>query len=124
MEDDQYIVSSTLRVLPFVKPVIEEIIQRRSRIESHGNAVFTLMILKRFESHTFFTDNFLKQSVISACMRSVCSRSPGLPPKPVKYIDHIVQDAIIDAQTIIISSMTHFDDDTGLSAPNCIWRVK
>jgi hypothetical protein len=47
-------------------------------------------------------------------MRSVCSRSPGLPPKPVKYIDPIVQDAIIDAQTIVISSMTHFDDDTGL----------
>ena len=74
MEEDQYVVTSALRIVPFAKAAVENIIQLRSRVESLGNAVFTLAVLRRFEAGVEFTEQFMSQSCVSACMRSMCSR--------------------------------------------------
>ena len=76
-EDEEYVVCSALRVLPFAKATVEAIIQRRSRIESNSNMLFTLMLLRWYESGKPFTDMSVEQSTINACVRAVCSRIDG-----------------------------------------------
>ena len=71
----EYVVVTALKVrTPFIRQTVESIVQSRSRIESYGNAVFTLMLLQRFESNNKITAEFVSQSAIGACMRSVCIR--------------------------------------------------
>ena len=64
---------------------IEELVQRRSRIESYGNTVFTLMLLQRFESKSEITASFVSQAAIGACMRSVCVRKRNERPSAVEF---------------------------------------
>ena len=59
----EYIVATALKPRKKVTGEwIEELVQRRSRIESDGNAVFTLMLRRRFESKQEITENFVSQS--------------------------------------------------------------
>ncbi len=53
MSSSEYIVATALK--PRKKIIgerIEELVQRRSRIESYGNAVFTLMLLRGSDAYT------------------------------------------------------------------------
>jgi hypothetical protein len=84
-----------------------------SRIGSYGNAVYTLTLLKWFESGRPYTKQFITQSAISACFRAVCSRDPGQEPSPVKYKDKTVQDCINSVQGEMLDRAV--DDDSGLT---------
>ena len=114
-EDGQYIVTSSLAVAPVAKATIEAIVQARSRVESFGNAVFTLSALRRFESGQEFTKESMSQSCFSACMRAVCSRVPGTGPVPVEYEHKDVEAYIRSAAETVVSTMTVFDNDKGLT---------
>ena len=113
-EDEEYVVCSALRVLPFVKSTIEAIIQKRSRIEANANMISTTMLLRWYESGKPFTEMSVKQSMINACARAVCSRD-GSRPEPVEFKDAEVQLALREAQEILIPTMTNFDNDAGLA---------
>ena len=112
----EYIVATALKTrLPLIQSKIEELVQRRSRIESNGNAVFTLMLLQRFESKEEITEDFVSQSAITACMRSVCIRDQNELPEDVKFrVDADVQVCMRDAQKVVIQLMKSFDPDEGL----------
>ena len=86
MSSSEYIVATALK--PRKKIIgqwIEELVQRRSRIESYGNTVFTLMLLQRFESKSEITASFVSQAAIGACMRSVCVRKRNERPSAVEF---------------------------------------
>ena len=111
---EEYIVKTHLACLPFVKPVLEELLQRVSRIASYGSALYTLLVLKRFESGKPFTCAFTKQSTVSACFRAVCARDPNRPPQPVTYEDETVQRWINDVQSLMLPALTSWETDKGL----------
>jgi hypothetical protein len=90
--------SASLKVPDFVRPIIEKIVQKRSKIETYSNVLYTLLLQTRFDSGKAFTPYFLTQSCTGACMRAVCSRVPDQSPKEVKYIDHEVQKCSRDAE--------------------------
>ena len=80
---------------------INKMVQRRSRIESYGNAVFTrcLMLLRRFESKSDITASFVSQAAIGACMRSVCVREHNERPSAVEF-------KCVDVQTCMRKGLT------------------
>ena len=105
----EYIVATALKVrAPSIRLQIEELVLRRSRIESFGNAVFSLMLLQRFESKDDITAEFVSQSSIGACMRSVCVRAKAKEPTDVKYTNPDVQACMRGAQKTIVEQMTSF----------------
>ena len=106
---EEYIVKTHLACLPWVKPVIEELLQRVSRIASYGTALYALLLLKRFESGEPFTCAFTKQSTVLACLRAVCARDPSRPPQPVIYEDKTVQRCIQDVQSLMLPAMRSWD---------------
>ena len=112
---EEYIVATVLRTsLPIVRQTIEDIVQRRSRIESFGNAVFTLLLLRRFESTKPITASFVSQFTIGACMRAVCVRKTQERPLPVEFKIIEVQECLRAAQDTVTSMMESFDSDEGL----------
>jgi hypothetical protein len=112
----EYIVTTALKTsLPLIQSKIEELVQRRSRNERNCNAVFTLMLLHRFESTQEITEAFVSQSSILACMRSICIRSRNEVPEDVKFrVYDNVQLCMRDVQKVVIQRMTSFDPDEGL----------
>ena len=116
--EQEYVVCSALSVVPFAKPTIEAIIQRRSRIESHANLLLTLVLLRWYESGKPFTEEVVNQTTVNACARAVCSRVVGGTPKPVKFKKpeyQDVQSAVRAAQSILLPTMLTFENDTGLT---------
>lgn len=45
------IIKTALRTHDFVKPVVENLVQVLSQVESLGNLVFTRAVLKQFQDH-------------------------------------------------------------------------
>jgi hypothetical protein len=113
-------VASQLRSRLYIIDVVEELVQRRSRIECFGNAVFTLMLLKRVESRQPVTADFVSQACLNACFRSVCARPPALRPNPVEFKAIDVQTCIRDAQTFVTTKMSSFDSDLCSSISNSL----
>jgi hypothetical protein len=100
MSSSEYIVATALKPRTnIVGKRIEELVQRRSRIESYGNAVFTLMLLRRFESRSDITASFVSQAAIGACMRSVCVRKRNERPSAVEF-------KCVDVQTCMRKGLT------------------
>ena len=64
--EQEYVVCSALRAVPFAKPTIEAITQRRSRIESHANMLLTLVLLRWYESGKPFTEEVVSQTTVNA----------------------------------------------------------
>ena len=115
VSSSEYIVATTLK--PRKKVIgkrIEELVQRRSRIESYGNAVFTLMLLRRFESKQEITENFVSQSAIGACMRSVCILKKHQRPPVVEYKYEDVQTCMRVSQQEVTQRMSSFDSNEGV----------
>ena len=112
----QYIVATILKMkTPLLQDRVEEMIQRRSRIESYGNLVFTSMILNCWERHGDIAAEFVSQSAITACMRSVCVRNQKELPEIVDYKPcPEAQACMREAQMSVIQMMTSFDSDQGL----------
>ena len=68
---DEYVVATSLKPrLQTIRDQIEDLVQKRSRIESYGNATFCLMLLDRFESQLPITAPFVSQSAISRRLRA------------------------------------------------------
>jgi hypothetical protein len=112
MSSSEYIVATALK--PRKKIIgqwIEELVQRRSRIESYGNAVFTLMLLQRFESKSEITASFVSQAAIGACMRSVCVRKRNERPSAVEFKYKDVQACMRVSQQEVTQRMNSFDSD-------------
>ena len=98
----EYIVATSLKPrLQTIRDQIEDLVQKRSRIESYGNATFCLMLLNRFESQLPITAPFVSQSAISACMRSVCVRKQHNRPVEVCYEYPDVQACMTTSQQIV-----------------------
>ena len=112
---EEYVVKTSLHVQPFAKHALEALVLKRSKIESHANLVYTLMLLRRYESGLPFTKMFVSQSAVWACLRSVCSRKKGVQPSPVEFKDLEVQAAIRNAQDTVLPTITSFEDNTGLT---------
>lgn len=65
---EEFCVKSMLHVTKSeVREMIEEIVQIRSRVESQGNTVFTLSILRQFEATGSLHAKMCSQSFIGAC---------------------------------------------------------
>ena len=121
---EQYIVVTALKTGTWsetkdgkdpIRNYIEELVQRRSRIESYANSVFSMMLLNRFESKCEITAPFVSQAAISACIRSVCIRGTDIYPKEVEYTKYAeVQQCIRVAARIVTQRMNTFDSDEGL----------
>ena len=112
----EYIVATALKVpAQSIRLQIEELVLRRSRIESFGNAVFSLMLLQRFENKDEITAEFVSQSCIGACMRSVCVRAKAKEPTDVEYTHPDVQACMRVAQKTVVEQMTSFDTDQGIT---------
>ena len=81
---EQYTVTTSIGTyIPVVREALEELVRRRSRIESHGYALFSLMLLQRFESGQTISVPFVSQAAISACMWAVDIRdSTDNRPQP------------------------------------------
>ena len=112
MSSSEYIVATALK--PRKKIIgqwIEELVQRRSRIESYGNTVFTLMLLQRFESKSEITASFVSQAAIGACMRSVCVRKRNERPSAVEFKYKDVQACMRVSQQEVTQRMNSFDSD-------------
>ena len=115
MSSSEYIVATALK--PRTKiggKRIEELVQRRSRIESYGNAVFTMMLLRRFESKSDITASFVCQAAIGACMRSVCVRKRNERPSAVEFKCADVQTCMRVSQQEVTQRMNSFDSDEGV----------
>ena len=115
MSSSEYIVATALK--PRKKIIgqwIEELVQRRSRIESYGNTVFTLMLLQRFESKSEITASFVSQAAIGACMRSVCVRKRNERPSAVEFKYKDVQACMRVSQQEVTQRMNSFDSDEGV----------
>jgi len=61
---EEYVVKTSLHVQPFAKHALEALVLKRSKIESHANLVYTLMLLRRYESGLPFTKMFVSQSAV------------------------------------------------------------
>ena len=115
MSSSEYIVATALKPRTnIVGERIEELVQRRSRIESYGNAVFTLMLLRRFESRSDITASFVSQAAIGACMRSVCVREHNERPSAVEFKCVDVQTCMRVSQQEVTQRMNNFDSDEGV----------
>ena len=77
MLDDESVVSivvTSLRMkLPALHKQIEDTVQLRSRVESFGNAVFTYMLITRFESSKPITKHFVSQASIGTSCIGMCT---------------------------------------------------
>ena len=115
MEQDkeEYVVRTILRSR--YRHVIEEVIQRRSRIESFGNLVFTRALLEQ-HSKGPLTERMISQAFIGACMRSVCVRKQQTVPQEVACKGEECRAALALAQRHVTSKMTSFDTDAGFTA--------
>ena len=112
MSSSEYIVATALKPRTnIVGERIEELVQRRSRIESYGNAVFTMMLLRRFESKSDITASFVSQAAIGACMRSVCVRKRNERPSAVEFKCVDVQTCMRVSQQEVTQRMNNFDSD-------------
>ena len=112
MSSSEYIVATALKPRTnIVGKRIEELVQRRSRIESYGNAVFTMMLLRRFESKSDITASFVSQAAIGACMRSVCVRKRNERPSAVEFKCADVQTCMRVSQQEVTQRMNSFDSD-------------
>ena len=115
MSSSEYIVATALKPRTnIVGERIEELVQRRSRIESYGNAVFTMMLLRRFESKSDITASFVSQAAIGACMRSVCVREDNERPSAVEFKCVDVQTCMRVSQQEVTQRMNKFDSDEGV----------
>ena len=67
MESDTYIVRTTLATrLPFLKPIIENLVQTVSQVESIANLVYTRAILSEFEKNIPFHVKWVDQASLYA----------------------------------------------------------
>jgi hypothetical protein len=111
----EYIIATSLKPrLQTIRDQIEDLVQKHSRIESYGNATFSLMLLTRFERQLPITAPFVSQSAISACMRSVCVRKQHTRPSEVCYKYSDVQACMRTSQQIVTQRMRGFDSDEGI----------
>ena len=95
MEDAESVVKTSLKMkLPVIRQVLEDIVQLRSRVESFGTAVFTQMLLLRFENSKPITEHFVSRGCITACLRSVCVRRNELIPSEADFKHPEVRDCI------------------------------
>jgi hypothetical protein len=65
------IVKTALQTQEFVKPVVENLIQVLSQVESVGNLIYTRALLKQFHDHSKIEARWLDQTTVRACMRIV-----------------------------------------------------
>jgi hypothetical protein len=110
----EYVVKTALHVQPFAKEALLNVVLLRSQVESYANLVYTLMLLQRHESGLQFTEAFVSQAAVGACLRSVCCRTPDTTPLPVTFKDPDVQNATRAAQNTVLPMMSSFHSDKGL----------
>ena len=111
------IIKTFLKCTRTVQEEIDEIVQLRSRVESYGNCVFTIMLLLQFKETGQVSEKSCSQSAVSAAMRSVCRR-PGTCEKPtgIRYAPCKTTESYMSiAQENVTSLMSTFDDDGQLS---------
>ena len=111
------VIKTFLKCARTVQGEIDEIVQLRSRVESYGNCVFTLMLLLQFKETGQVSEKSCSQSAVSAAMRSVCLR-PGRGERPidVQYTPCKTTESYLSiAQKNVTSLMSTFDDDGQLT---------
>lgn len=115
-ETTPYVVKTSLRVgAMWIRPLVEKLVQLRSSVEAHGNLVFTLALLGRFEAGLPLTANFVSQGFIGACLRSVCVRHGELRPAVVEFAHPETLDALRATQHTVTTPMEEFHNTTGLT---------
>jgi hypothetical protein len=83
------VIKTAIQTHKFIKPVIENLVQVTSKVESLANALYTLVILDHFESGQKFHKQWVNQSTFNACMRGIIK-----PGKPVEYKHETIADKI------------------------------
>ena len=109
---EEYIVKSTLRS-PTFRDVIEEIVQKRSNIQTTSNLVFTQAILLACKDGPL-SENMVSQAFIGACMKAVCTRGTQRPSIG-KYTHAECLPFLQAAQAEVVAQMDTFESDEHLT---------
>ena len=112
---EEYVVRTSLTSTPS-RQYVEEIVQLRSRVQASGTSVYTLAVLREWETNGSIPHTMVTQGFVAACLRSVCTTElHRRSPPTVKFVHSECVASLQYAQRVVTDTMTAFDNRTGMT---------